>query len=150
MRKRRLVLASVKEFVSIIFLLLLVPLSIRTRLFLNWCRRNSINILMSPDVDQTNMALLGLLNTLTTATYFASSSSWSLTNELILKAIVDVTLVHQRLEKYAVTWCRFCFSSIIASSNRLKSISLFWPYLRKFGILQNNRMLVDFKTYLLP
>ena len=55
---------------------------------------------MSPDVDQTNMVLPELLNTLTTATYFAFSSLWSLTNELILKAIIDVTLVHQRLEKY--------------------------------------------------
>ena len=39
---------------------------------------------------------------------------------------------------------------MIASSNRLKSISLFRPFLRKFGILQGNRMLVDFKTYLFP
>ena len=58
---------------------------------------------MSSDVDETNMVLPELLNMLTTTTYFASSSLWSLTNELILKAIFDVTLVHQRLEKYTVT-----------------------------------------------
>ena len=140
-----------EELISIIFPLLPLPLSISSRLFSNWCRRTSINILMSPDGDRTNKVLPELLNALTKATNFVSASLWSLTNELILEVLVDVILVHQLfLEKDTVSWCRFCFSSMIASSNRLKSIYLFWPFLRKFGISEGNRMLVDLRAYLLP
>ena len=140
-----------EKLISIIFPLLPLPLSISTNLFSSLCRRSSINILMSPDGDQTNKVLPELLNALTKATNFVSASLWSLTDELILEALVDVILVHQLfLEKDTVTWCRFCFSSMIASSNRWKSISLFWPFLRKFGISEDNNMLVDLRTYPLP
>ena len=61
---------------------------------------------MSPNGGRTNTntVLPELLNALTKATNFVSASLWSLTNELILEALVDVILVHQfLLEKYTVT-----------------------------------------------
>ena len=82
--------------------------------------------------DQTNTVLPELRYALTKATTFASASSWSLTNELILEALAGVILVHQLLlEKHTITVMEslltiFHAVRYIGITNIEDSIKLFW------------------------
>ena len=84
------------------------------------------------DGDQTNTVLAELWYALTKATTFASASSWSLTNELILEALAGVILVHQLLlEKHTITVMEslltiFHAVRYIGITNIEDSIKLFW------------------------
>ena len=93
---------------------------------------------MPLDGDQTNTVLAELWYALTKTTTFASASSWSLTNELILEALAGVILVHQLLlEKHTITVMEslltiFHAVRYIGITNNEDSIKLFWDRRKLF------------------
>ena len=93
---------------------------------------------MPLDGDQTNTVLAELWYALTKAATFASASSWSLTNELILEALAGVILVHQLLlEKHTITVMEslltiFHAVRYIGITNNEDSIKLFWDRRKLF------------------
>ena len=93
---------------------------------------------MPLDGDQTNTVLAELWYASTKATTFASASSWSLTNELILEALAGVILVHQLLlEKHTITVMEslltiFHAVRYIGITNIEDSIKLFWDRRKLF------------------
>ena len=93
---------------------------------------------MPLDGDQTNTVLAEQWYALTKATTFASASSWSLTNELILEALAGVILVHQLLlEKHTITVMDslltiFHAVRYIGITNNEDSIKLFWDRRKLF------------------
>ena len=93
---------------------------------------------MPLDGDQTNTVSAELWYALTKATTFASASSWSLTNELILEALAGVILVHQLLlEKHTITVMEslltiFHAVRYIGITNNEDSIKLFWDRRKLF------------------
>ena len=93
---------------------------------------------MPLDGDQTNTVLAELWYALTKATTFASASSWSLTNELILEALAGVILVHQLLlENHTITVMEslltiFHAVRYIGITNNEDSIKLFWDRRKLF------------------